>query len=195
MRQLRRREQEREEMAFDIEEVANKCAEANVFGGGTPIKPGIYKFAIVNFIAEQKRNGRCVIIELLVKESKQKLVGVEPNMPGSTCSYVINLDASTPAAREMAPGNVKAFVCALGGDDPKTVTKEKFATFFQQMADKSQPVRGMLIADDTYTRPIKNGDRKGQDFTGHNWLHVTNQTNESVSAERKAIEAAGLARY
>jgi hypothetical protein len=181
-------------MAFDITEIANKCADANVTGGGTPIKPGIYKFALLNFLAEPKRNGRCVIIELLVKESRQKLQGVDPNMPGSTCSYVVNLDASTPAAREMAPANVKAFVCALGDMDPKSVDKEKFAKFFQQISDKSQPLRGMLIGDDTFTRPIKNGERKGQDFTGHNWIHVAGQSNESVAAERKALEAAGLAR-
>jgi hypothetical protein len=185
---------------MDMSQYIKKVAASQVTQGGTPVRDGTYKFALVNFLIDQKSSGVCCIIELLVKESRSKagLVdgngtprNVEANPVGSTCSLVYNLSKTDDAGRA-APGNVKAFVCGIAGYDPATIPDEKFAAFCEQMRSKAQPLRGMLVGDDTFARPIKKGPRMGQMFVGHNWVHVPGQTPESIRAEREAMEKAGV---
>lgn len=158
-----------------------KIAEAKATAGGNLIRDGLYVFVIRKLILDQKFKGTCFIAELEVVESAVAVEGVEPNKPGSACSYVLNLDTNVSA-----PGNMKQFVLALLDLPEDSTPAEKLMKEIGKLVGDDQPARGRLIGDETYRKTIQTGKNAGQPFTGHRWTHV-DQDDKDVASRRAAM--------
>lgn len=166
-----------------------KIAKAKASGGGTLINDGKYTFMVKKLIAENKFKGACFIAELFVVKSEDTFTGVEANKKGTSCSFVLNLDKNIAAA-----GNAKAFLLALDGRKESDVKDEEFIALLEEATNDDptrgvvQPLRGALIADETFRKTVQSGPRAGQPFTGHNWSHIE-QTGEELAKRRAELDA------
>lgn len=159
-----------------------KIAKSKASAGGNIIKDGKYLFCIHNLLIDAKFNGNMFIAEMEVIEAHQLLDDVEPNKVGTTASYVVNLDKN-----QSAGGNAKALVLALLNAKEDETSEEDFVESLQTLVSKGQPARGMLIADETFRKPIRSGPNAGKPFTAHRWQYVE-QTAEQIAARRARID-------
>jgi hypothetical protein len=160
--------------------IAQKIAKAAASNGGNYIKDGRYTFAVTKIEFAEKKVGACFIAEFRVLEAAATEDGVAPNAVGSTCSMVQPIDKFDSAA-----GNVKSFICALAGADPKTVTEDEFVETLDELAGEANPGRGMLIKCETYRKLTKKGDKT---LVLPRWEHVS-QDEKSIEATRKKLDA------
>ena len=169
--------------------VLAKIAEAQATGGGTAIRDGRYRFEILNLLLEQKYTGMCFIAELKVVNAEKVFEDIEPNKPGTTCSYVVNLDG---AGKLSAPGNIKAFVLALLGDNGD-VSNQEFQNYLASLVEPSQPARGMHLDSSTWRKFSRSGKNTTADAKGrppmvmNSWTYVE-QTDAEVKARRAELD-------
>lgn len=170
--------------------VYEKIASSKSTGGGNLIRDGRYRFVVKSLILDSKNSGDCFIAEFEVVESEKIFEDVEPNKPTSTCSYVVNLDG---AGKLSAPGNIKAFILALLGEDEDSVSEKELADITEELTSENQPARGMLIADETWRKFSRSGKNANPDSKGrppmvmNRWSHVP-QTKEEVAERRKHLD-------
>jgi hypothetical protein len=174
-------------MSFD--DIAKRISEAKTFEGGQYFTPGGYECVLtkmqvkdgykgITFIAEHK------ILKSWVTEKDDKGADIQPSPAGSERSLVVSL--SNPKTRDVAEGNVKAYILALLGFNADQVTPADFAKVFAELCGKegfaAQPMRGKLVNTTAYTHQTKAGD----DIVVNRWKHVP-QTAESIAEMRKAL--------
>lgn len=161
--------------------ILDRIAGARASGGGNYIRDGQYTFTVLKLLLEQKYGGTCFIAELLVDSSNAVFTDVDPNPPGSTCSFVVNLDG---AGKLSAPGNIKQFILALFGMDEAAVGAAEFSTALESMTSDKQPARGMVIGDETFRKFSRGGknaepDSKGRaPMTMHRWTTIKQTPDE-----------------
>lgn len=180
-------------MATNIQAALRKIAGAQVNQGGNFIRGGTYLLEVEKLIMEQKRKGMCFIGELRVIESADTATSlkgeeIKANKVGERVGEVQNLDGK---GADSAPGNIKAFVCALLGADPNATDEEELFEALQGteengehiagLLEPSQPMRGKLIRCEAFEKPTK----AGNPFTVKNWSYVE-QAPEDIQARRKA---------
>ncbi len=150
-----------------MRDVFDEIANSEVTKRGTIMAAGKYLFTVKKVEIGEKTKGTFFILELLVRQSAAITEGIEPNSVGSTVSVLYKLEKNSPGL-----GNTKDFVCTLLGVDPKTVDPEEFKATLKKISGATQPARGMPIACETFTRPIKSGANAGKPFVGPGWKHV-----------------------
>lgn len=166
-------------------EEARKIVSASASGGGNIIRDGKYVFDVIRCLTKRAfRGGTVFIAELDVVDAEPTTPGVEPNRPGTTASWVLNLD-NNPSA----PGNVKGFLLALLGVDEARVSQDELESTTVDVVSDAQPARGMRIADETFRKVIRGGPNAGKDFVAHRWQNVQ-QTPQEVAARRAALDQA-----
>lgn len=178
-------------------ELLNKIATASASGGGNNILPGYYILEIHKLIIDpEKFSGTCFIVEHKVVKAAPAMEGVDPNQPGSMCSYVVNLSRNP-----MAMGNCKQYILALCGINESQMfddygrplsgpdKNKEIADTIAHATSTEQPCMGMLIGDNTFQKIIKTGPNKDQPLTAHSWYNIP-QTEQQVM-QRRAIILAG----
>lgn len=162
-------------------------AGANASGGGTWIRDGRYKFMVEKVHLNEGHSGPCFIAELRVMEADptgevdEQGKPVVPNKAGSSCSLVCNLKK-----HESAAGNAKAFaIGVLGGlgYTPEQITEQVLTA----ICGPNNPLRGAVVSDQTYRKPIRTGANAGKPITLHKWESQT-QTQESIKAGRAYLD-------
>lgn len=158
------------------EEIAGKVAAGKASQGGNWIKPGGYTFEVQMLLIERKFAGDMFIAEFKVLDSRKTDAGIEPNLPGTTASYVVNMQQLS------GPGNVKSFLMALFDEPEEEVTIDAILA----ATDKNQPARFLKIRDEAYNKPVRS--KPGQLFTAHRWEHMAPSDMElkSIAERRKA---------
>ena len=171
--------------------ILKKIAEARASGGGNLIQDGKYRLTVLKLLLEQKYNGTCFIAEFLVDTAMAVFDDVKPNAPGTTCSFVVNMDG---AGKLSAAGNIKQFILALMGEEEGNVTGSDFQATLGELISDAQPARGMQIDDETFRKFARSGknseaDSKGRPpMTMSRWTTVR-QTAEEITAQRKTLDA------
>ena len=161
--------------------ILDKIANAQATGGGNWIMDGDYRFIVERISLHDGFEGTSFIAELYVKESKGVLKDVEPNSPGTTCSFVQNL-----TKHASAPGNVKAFMLSVL--KPLGYGEADFnAQVLEEAKSDAQPLRGVEVADTTFQGKIRSGKNAGQAITKHKWSSV-DQTPEEIKAARAFLD-------
>lgn len=169
-------------MAHDIDKLMDKITSAQATRGGNWIRDGKYRFALERLEMHEGEDNTSFVIELRVKSSQKVRDDVEPNAVGSRCSSVYNL-----TKHKSAPGNTKAFMLAAlaGLGIPESAFSAKW---IKEATSDLQPLRGLLIDDETYRKAIKSGDNKGKEITLHNWITVA-QTPAQLAASRAELDS------
>lgn len=161
-------------------------ATANASGGGNWIKDGIYKF-MVEKVHLHTGQSTCFIAELRVLEAQAdgsvdaNGKPVVPNAVGSSCSLVCDL-----VKHASAPGNAKAFaIGALGGlgYTEAQVDEQMMVT----ICGANNPLRGVVVGDTTYRKPIKSGPNQGKPITLHKWQPLA-QDATAIKAGRAYLD-------
>ncbi len=181
--------------------LAKKIADAKSSKGGNRIKDGNYIFAVERLEFAEKNGGNTFVAELRVIESESngsRNIGDgttgdlnEPNVKGSSVSFVCVLE-STPSAA----GNMKEMLCALVNADPDSgeAFLNAFNTYVEhkdtdgKKINTSQPARGMIIGAETYRKMTKNGKNAGKWGTYPGWAHIE-QTAEEIKTRRAELDA------
>lgn len=158
------------------EEIAGKVAAGKASQGGNWIKPGGYTFEVQKLLIERKFAGDMFIAELKVLDSRKTDASVEPNLPGTTCSFVVNMQQLS------GPGNVKSFLMALFNEPEEEVTTDAILA----ATENTQPAKFLKIRDEAYNKPVRS--KPGQLFTAHKWEHVAVSDAElkSIADRRKS---------
>lgn len=174
-------------------ELLAKIANAKSTGGGVYMKPGQYILEVENVLLEEKYGGTMVICEFLVREAidsgeRDSSNGqvIEANKVGTRCSVVDNI-SKPGAAGDAAAGNVKAFACALFGEDVNNVSPQDFIASLEAITAKDQPARGMLIGCSAFTKPKKT--KPGEFLVAKRWTTIENA--DADVAARRAAQAQG----
>lgn len=174
-------------------EVRDRIAKARATAGGINIRHGEYILMILRSTYEKMNSGQCHINEFVVHESKkilvvegEKTIDVEPNQPGSSCSYVINYDGK---GKLSADGNSKAIVLGLFGMKEGEVDDALVSDTLGDFTDDAQPAKGMLVKCTTYPKEVRS--KPGKFITGLNWECVAKPGEGVNSPEEcaKRIEA------
>lgn len=161
---------------------------ANASGGGTYIRDGRYKFMVEKVHLNEGYSGACFIAELRVLEAEatgevdEKGAPVQPNKVGSSCSLVCNLKK-----HESAAGNAKAFaIGVLGGLGyaPEAVGEQILAA----ICGPNNPLRGAILKDQTFRKPIRTGANAGKPITLHKWESIA-QTEADIKNGRAWLDA------
>jgi hypothetical protein len=164
--------------------IFQKIANSRASMGGNRITDGKYLFLIKKMLIEAKFDGTMFIVEFKVLAAEGILPDVQPNKVGTTASYVVNLDKNISAG-----GNAKAFVLGLLGYKEDEVAPADVEATLADLTDTAQPARGMLIADETYRKPIRSGPNAGKPFTAHRWTYVGQNAPEEVAKRRAELDA------
>jgi hypothetical protein len=197
-------------MAFDRNALFKKILDSKANAGGTPIRDGKYRFLVKANLMEEKFGGTFWITEFHVLQSSKVTVvdldsgapiQVEPNAPGSTCSFAINM-----ITNKSAGGNVKQYVLALLGyqDKEDSVDGEDFMKTLDALTnmdpkridpDTKKPIgvqigRGFLIDNETFRKKIKGGTNIGKPITCNKFAWVE-QDDKMIADNRKFLD--GLA--
>lgn len=125
----------------------DKIKEASVTEGGQYVLPGMYR-AQINYCKQKttRKGIGMVAVELRVLES------TNPDRPvGSDMSWVVTMD------KDAAMGNVKQFIAAVMGIDPKEVDVPGAEMIFSE----ANPLKGKFIRISAFNKPTK----EGKDFT------------------------------
>lgn len=176
-------------MANDI---VDAIASASVATRGEYIRDGQGVLEIRKIIDRDMEGGRTFVAEMKVVESSSKgdvdpKTGspVSPNAPGSVVSFVQPIGPHKHQKVRIA--NVKAFVCAVVGADPETVTKDDFRDAYQGMTDdQKQMAQGMRVRYTTFQKETR--DSK-QTHTYARFIHMNEKEGNSpaeIQARREA---------
>jgi hypothetical protein len=187
---------------------ARKSAASKTFEKSPNLTPGKYKFEVLNCLYRNGEAGESFIVELKILEAEStgelnRLDGNKPHIPlpvGAKTSYYVGLDPKNKSG----PSNMKAFVCALLGLDPKAIgnqeapnpaADEEYVRELTLLVNEDlNPAKGMTITDLAFNKPQKTD--KGKDFTYHTWgKGVATPENEAhlTSIQAKLAEAATAA--
>jgi hypothetical protein len=195
----------------NMDEIFSRISESKVTQSGNWIKDGKYLFTIKECKYERKTKGQTWISELVVlaaspiagvyekdgqacHANEPGAILVVPNAPQSVVSFVrVVDDARTPNA----PGDVKAFVIALGGSNEQKFDSDEAAAKLKRMQEEAsgvpenqrtrspfalscalicgveQKMRGLLIECETTRSVIQKGDNKGKPIVKQRWKHVS----------------------
>jgi hypothetical protein len=222
----------------------DRIASARVFQKGNRIVDGKYIFAVSAHRAMPKGdgageayNGNTFVAEFIVVQSEpvagMYAVGgepcwptdpgaklVEPNAVGSTCSFVCVLADGKNG--DSAAGNLKQYMCALGGITPAYFDGEiikwkarmmapgaapepnPFSAMCDAVCTPEQPMRGALVACDTRWSKTKTGNNIGKRGCFPNFMHIPMRSENEEEcarlfaerlARRAAIESGLLIQY
>lgn len=160
-------------MAELPDDLLEEVGKARVGGGGNWIQHGDYTFMVLKWFY-QKIQDRCIILEVLVIESRKKVVMEgknkvedDPNAVGSTCSDTANFDGD---GKLSAPANSRAPVLGLYGLKEGAVDDAKVKKALAKATSDAQPMAGMLVACSTFPKEIRSN--KGNYITGRNYSCV-----------------------
>jgi len=194
-----------------MDEIFSRISESKVTQSGNWIKDGKYLLAIKECKYERKTKGQTWISELIVLHAtaipgvyekdgqachanEAGAILVVPNALQTAVSFVrVVDDARTPNS----PGDVKAFVIALGGSNEQKFDADEAAAKLKRMQEEAQGVpedkrtrspfalscalicgpeqkmRGLLIECETVRGVIQKGDNKGKPIVKQRWKHVS----------------------
>lgn len=212
-----------------MDEIFSRISESKVTQSGNWIKDGKYLLAIKECKYERKTKGQTWITELIVlaaspiagmhekdgqacHANEAGAILVVPNAPQTSASFVrVVDDAKVPNG----PGDVKAFVIALGGSNEAKFdadeaqaklkrmqeeaagvpedkrTRSPFALSCALICGPEQKMRGLLIECETVRGVIQKGDNKGKPIVKQKWKHVPfKHANPEVQAQLRAEIAA-----
>jgi len=151
--------------------VRDRIAKSRASNGGNNIRHGEYILMFWKSSYEKMFTGMCHINEFVVAAAKKIAVqegdtskDIEPNSPGTTCSYVINYDGK---GKQSADGNSKALVIGLFGLVEGENSDEEVSETLGDLTADNQPARGMLIKVSTYPKEVRS--RPGNFITGLKW--------------------------
>jgi hypothetical protein len=208
-----------------MDEIFSRISESKVTQSGNWIKDGKYLLAIKECKYERKTKGQTWISELIVLAStpipgmyekdgqachanEPGAILVVPNAPQSAVSFVrVVDDARTPNS----PGDVKAFVIALGGSNEQKFDSDEAQAKLKRMTEEAagvpedkrtrspfalscalicgveQKMRGLLIECETVRGVIQKGDNKGKPIVKQRWKHVSfKHSNPEIQAQLRA---------
>lgn len=164
---------------------ASQTAGAQAAGGGSWIRDGVYKFMIEKCLVKETNEGWTFVAELRVLEAKSNGekdktgAPVIPNAVGSSCSYV------QQSKFKSAPGNLKAF--ALGALGALGYTEDKITEqVLTDIAHPKNPLRGIVLGDETFRKPIQSGPNAGTLMTLHKW-RIVPQGKEDIKKAREYL--------
>ena len=183
--------------------------DAPTSGGGIRVRDGKGLFTVTKIEIDRKRRGQMFIAEFTVHASQKtpvvalkfpepgKLLDIEPNGAGTTCSIAIPLNDPKILS---GPGNVKAFTLSLLGYDEAQVQKEDFKKAIAELADlettgeplppskRQNPARGMLIGYETYRVLTKAQDKELVLVKGSHVGPGAGNSAPEIAARRKALD-------
>lgn len=148
------------------------------------IRPGRYIFAVAKIEGKSGFKGNRFLAEFVTKQAVKTIEGIEPNAVGSRTKIIEMLDNNTYAL-----GRVKAFVLALTGTQEHETTTEEIMATLNELMEKDQPGRGMLIACDA--QPSQKCDDRGVPYVNNRWQNVV-QDSALVTASRAELDKLGI---
>lgn len=165
----------------------SQIAAAAASGGGTYISDGVYKLMVEKLFEKNSTHaggsGLSFIAEFRVIESSPhpEYPDVKPNAVGTTCSVVCSVQRHASAM-----GNVKAILLGtLGGFG---YTEDQITPEVIQNAFNSEELRGIMVDNTTYRKPIKSGPNAGNPITLNKWSSIP-QTPEEVAQNATDLDA------
>jgi hypothetical protein len=183
-------------------DIYSSVANAEVFGSGTKIRDGKGRLILNNMYFKDGFKGTFFIADLVVEESQKipvvsektgEKLDVEPNAPGTSTSFVVQVNNPKNKGAE---GYVLDFVMTLQGlDHTQMKNEEKCANIKANVGMKTKdaspkvsPLRGATIDYETYR---KVADKSGKELVVPKWSHVK-QTPEDILARRQIIESSDV---
>lgn len=148
------------EMLSERAKLLKRISEADVSGGGNKIRDGAGRLAVKRLTLENKFKGNVFIAEFVVISSRKipvialqskgdikegQALDIEPNPPGSECSWVQNF-----SKHETAFGAVKGFVLNLYNELDAS-NDDIFATLDEITSEKNSAA-GLIVDYETWRK-------------------------------------------
>lgn len=168
------------------EEALDKIVGSYETGGGNYFTDGDYRCQVLNLELKSGSESMSFIGEFLILDAKPQRDDVAPNRVGSTANSVSNLTKHKSAA-----GNVKAMMGALLqclGYDVKALDNEQYKALLRSATSPEQPLRGLIVTNNTYRKTIKTGTNQGKEITLNGFKAIAH-TKEQLKAQRAALDA------
>lgn len=146
-----------------LSSILGGVGEAEVYGNGKFILPGVHKFEVQNIAIDPSKKSAGTFwfhVELKVLETNNTEMTV-----GETRTYSVKIPPGPPEMTEkkMAFSNMKAFVQGL---DPSLSAPEITESVFEAMCEPEQPSRGEVICCEAWHQDNVNKPGK---FTKTRW--------------------------